>query len=244
MNFSLRELNLFKFMFEDLIRSDKCSGLESEVENRLSRITEQWEFLVNKSSEKSLKLKEASKQQTFNAGVKDIEFWLGLVENQLKNEEYGKDLAGAQNSLKKHQLIEADVLAHEEQIKELNGTADQFINNNLFETDNIVSTIRNINNRYELMKSSVLQRRERLHEANTLFQILRDLDDEEAWIKEKKLQVGSQDYGRDLTSNIDFSLFSLEKNLRFEIQLALRQDKSKALRFCAQSFALNLGFSN
>jgi hypothetical protein len=26
-----------------------------------------------------LKLKEASRQQTFNAGVKDVEFWLGEV---------------------------------------------------------------------------------------------------------------------------------------------------------------------
>ena len=203
-----------------MIRSDKCSGLESEVENRLARITEQWEFLVNKSSEKSLKLKEASKQQTFNAGVKDIEFWLGLVENQLQNEDYGRDLASVQNLLKKHQLIEADVLAHEDQIKDLNGTADQFINNNLFDTDNIKSTILNINERYELVKNSVQQRRERLNEANTLFQVLRDLDDEEAWIKEKKLLVGSEDYGRDLTGTKNFTLLFVKiKKCLFLIDL-------------------------
>jgi spectrin alpha len=169
------------------------------VDNRLARITEQWEFLVQKSSEKSLKLKEASKQQTFNAGVKDIEFWLGLVENQLQNEEYGRDLASVQNLLKKHQLIEADVVAHEEPIKELNATATQFINNNLFDTEAIRSTIDSINQRNDAVKSQVAQRRQRLNEANTLFQFFRDLDDEEAWIKEKKLLVRSEDYGRDLT---------------------------------------------
>ena len=165
----------------------------------MARITEQWEFLVQKSSEKSLKLKEASKQQTFNAGVKDIEFWLGLVENQLQNEEYGRDLASVQNLLKKHQLIEADVVAHEEPIKELNATATQFINNNLFDTEAIRSTIDSINQRNDAVKSQVAQRRQRLNEANTLFQFFRDLDDEEAWIKEKKLLVRSEDYGRDLT---------------------------------------------
>ena len=169
------------------------------MDNRLARITEQWEFLVQKSSEKSLKLKEASKQQTFNAGVKDIEFWLGLVENQLQNEEYGRDLASVQNLLKKHQLIEADVVAHEEPIKELNATATQFINNNLFDTEAIRSTIDSINQRNDAVKSQVAQRRQRLNEANTLFQFFRDLDDEEAWIKEKKLLVRSEDYGRDLT---------------------------------------------
>ena len=62
-----------------LIDSRKCAGLESTVDNRLQQIIEQWEFLVQKSSDKSLKLKEASRQQTYNAGVKDVEFWLGEV---------------------------------------------------------------------------------------------------------------------------------------------------------------------
>ncbi len=62
-----------------LIDSRKCAGLETTVDNRLQQIIEQWEFLVQKSSDKSLKLKEASRQQTYNAGVKDVEFWLGEV---------------------------------------------------------------------------------------------------------------------------------------------------------------------
>ncbi|CAF0847409.1 unnamed protein product [Brachionus calyciflorus] len=185
---------------KNLIGNDKCHGLESEVDNRLARITEQWEFLVQKSKDKSLKLKEASKQQTFNAGVKDIEFWLGLVENQLQNEELGRDLASVQNLLKKHQLIEADIQAHNEPIKELNDFGQQFINNNLFDTNAIQSTIDGINSRHEAVKQSAQTRRERLSEANTLFQFCRDLDDEEAWIKEKKLLVSSEDYGRDLAS--------------------------------------------
>jgi spectrin alpha len=67
------------FCFQGLIDSRKCAGLETTVDNRLQQIIEQWEFLVQKSSDKSLKLKEASRQQTFNAGVKDVEFWLGEV---------------------------------------------------------------------------------------------------------------------------------------------------------------------
>ena len=187
------------FIFLDLIGNDKCPGLEREVDSRLARITEQWEFLVQKSSEKSLKLKEASRKQTFNAGVKDIEFWLGLVENQLVGDEYGRDLASVQNLLKRHQLIDADVAAHDEPIGELNKTAEQFIANNLFDVDAIRATMDAINERYVRVKASVAERRERLNEANTLFQFLRDLDDEEAWIKEKKLLVGSEDHGRDLT---------------------------------------------
>ena len=49
------------------------------------------------------------------------------------------------------------------------------------------------------MQTLAAHRGNRLNEANTLHQFFRDIDDEEAWIKEKKLLVGSDDYGRDLT---------------------------------------------
>jgi spectrin alpha len=185
-------------MGKNLIGNNKCPGLENEVDSRLARITEQWEFLVQKSNDKSLKLKEASKQQTFNAGVKDIEFWLGLVENQLQGDEYGRDLASVQNLLKKHALVEADVRAHEEPIGELNATGELFLANGLFDTAAINATLATINDRYGRVKASVSERRARLNEANSLFQFFRDLDDEEAWIKEKRLLVSSEDYGRDL----------------------------------------------
>jgi len=37
----------------------------------------------------------------------------------LASEEYGKDLASVQNLAKKHQLLEADIAAHEDRIKVL-----------------------------------------------------------------------------------------------------------------------------
>ena len=56
-----------------------------------------------------------------------------------------------------------------------------------------------INDRYDKVRGQAAQRRTRLNEANTLHQFFRDVDDEESWIKEKKLLVSSDDYGRDLT---------------------------------------------
>lgn len=50
---------------------------------RLNALDEQWQFLVNKSAEKSQKLKEANKQQNFNTGIKDFDFWLSEVRNHI-----------------------------------------------------------------------------------------------------------------------------------------------------------------
>lgn len=49
------------------------------AQSRLVALDEQWNFLVNKSAEKSQKLKEANKQQNFNTGIKDFDFWLSEV---------------------------------------------------------------------------------------------------------------------------------------------------------------------
>ncbi|CAF4419136.1 unnamed protein product, partial [Adineta steineri] len=110
---------------------------------------EQWEFLVQKSSDKSLKLKEASRQQTFNAGVKDVEFWLGEIENQLANDDVGRDLTSVQNMLKKQQLLENDIANHESAIVDLNKTGDEFIENNMFDVENIKETRNTINDRFQ-----------------------------------------------------------------------------------------------
>lgn len=63
----------------DLIDQRQCAGSEDAVKNRIESLLSQWEDLVAKSAEKSDKLKEASRHQTYNAGVKDIDFWLGEV---------------------------------------------------------------------------------------------------------------------------------------------------------------------
>lgn len=64
-----------------------------------------------------MKLKEANKQRTYIAAVKDLDFWLGEVESLLTSEDSGKDLASVQNLIKKHQLVEADINAHDDRIK-------------------------------------------------------------------------------------------------------------------------------
>ncbi|KAL3872184.1 hypothetical protein ACJMK2_040130 [Sinanodonta woodiana] len=208
-----------------LIDQKQCAGSEDAVQARLESLASQWETLVAKSAEKSEKLKEASRQQTYNAGVKDIEFWLGEVEQMLGSEDYGKDLASVQNLLKKHQHLEADIAAHEDRIKDLNSQADQFIDAGVWDAESIETRKRTINERYDKIKELSVVRRNRLNEANNMHQFLRDIDDEEAWIKEKKLLVGSEDYGKDLTGVQNLR----KKHKRLEAELASHEPAIQAV---------------
>ena len=45
--------------------------------------------------------------------MSDLDFWFSEVEAQLSSGDTGRDLGGVQTLLKKHQLVEADIDAHQ-----------------------------------------------------------------------------------------------------------------------------------
>uniref|UniRef100_A0A670YZN6 Spectrin alpha chain, non-erythrocytic 1 n=1 Tax=Pseudonaja textilis TaxID=8673 RepID=A0A670YZN6_PSETE len=202
-----------------LIDRGACAGSEEAVKARLAALADQWEFLVQKSAEKSQKLKEANRQQNFNTGIKDFDFWLSEVEALLASEDYGKDLASVNNLLKKHQLLEADISAHEDRLKDLNGQADSLMTSSAFDTSQVKEKRDTINGRFQRIKNMAAGRRAKLNESHRLHQFFRDMDDEESWIKEKKLLVSSEDYGRDLTGVQNLR----KKHKRLEAELAAHE---------------------
>ncbi|CAB3388976.1 Hypothetical predicted protein, partial [Cloeon dipterum] len=213
-------------MGNNLIEGRQCAGSEEPVQARLASIADQWEYLTHKTTEKSLKLKEANKQRTYVAAVKDLDFWLGEVESLLSTEDAGKDLASVQNLTKKHQLVEADIQAHEDRVADMNAQADSLIESGQFDAAGIQERRQSINERYERVKNLAAHRQARLNEANTLHQFFRDIADEESWIKEKKLLVGSDDYGRDLTGVQNLK----KKHKRLEAELASHEPAIQAVQ--------------
>ncbi len=82
-------------------------------------------------------------------------------------------------------------------------------------------------------------RQARLNEAMTLHQFFRDIADEESWIKEKKLLVASDDYGRDLTGVQNLK----KKHKRLESELASHEPAIQAVQDAGQQLmnVSNLG---
>ena len=73
----------------------------------------------------------------------------------------------------------------------------------------------------------------------TLHQFFRDIADEESWIKEKKLLVASDDYGRDLTGVQNLK----KKHKRLESELASHEPAIQAVQEAGQQLmnVSNLG---
>lgn len=175
-----------------------CILFLGRIQSRMDEIVNLWETLVQATDKKSSKLQEASQQQQFNRTIEDIELWLSEIEGQLMSEDYGKDLTSVQNLQKKHALLEADVGAHQDRIETIKAAAYQFVERGHFDADNIAHKQKILTDRYSALQTPMAVRKQRLLDSLQVQQLFRDIEDEEAWIREKEPIAASTNRGRDL----------------------------------------------
>ncbi|XP_036298592.1 spectrin alpha chain, erythrocytic 1 [Pipistrellus kuhlii] len=181
-----------------LIEQRACEGNEETMKGQLEELEKHWDYLLERTIDKGQKLNEASRQQRFNTGIRDFEFWLSEAETLLAMKDQARDLASAGNLLKKHQLLETEMLARNDALKDLNELAAELLSSGTFNADQIVEKRDSVNKRFLDVQNLAAAHHEKLKETYALFQFFQDLDDEEAWIEEKLVRVRSQDQGRDL----------------------------------------------
>lgn len=169
-----------------------------QINSRMQEIVSLWESLVQASDKKGCKLQEASQQQQFNRTVEDIELWLSEIEGQLLSEDYGKDLTSVQNLQKKHALLEADVMAHQDRIEGIKVAANKFIESGHFDADNIRNKENGLSKRYSALAQPMGERKRRLFDSLEVQAWFRDMEDEAQWIREKEPVAASTNRGRDL----------------------------------------------
>merc|ERR1712223_512113 len=181
---------------EDLIESGHIQS--DKIRSKLEEITQLWQDLIDATEKKSVKLQEASQQQQYNRGIEDLELWLSEIEGQLVSEDYGKDLTSVQNLQKKHALIEANIGSHQDRVDGVKIAADQFIQSGHFDSENIKSKESSLSQRYAGLMGPAGVRKQRLMDSLAVQQLFRDVEDEEAWIREKEPIIASTNRGRDL----------------------------------------------
>uniref|UniRef100_A0AC35U4B9 Spectrin alpha chain n=1 Tax=Rhabditophanes sp. KR3021 TaxID=114890 RepID=A0AC35U4B9_9BILA len=215
---------------QNLINSSKCGDVAGEeaVSQRLKSLNDQWELLVRTTTEKSHRLQEANRQQSFMATIRDLDFWQNEIETLLSSTDLGRDLASIENLLKKHQLLQADIDGHESKIQNMNKQADSLLQADQFDNDKINLKRRGINDRYKNIKEMADKRRHQLNQAHAQHQLLRDIEEEMSYVKEKQLLFSSDDYGRDLTGviNLKRKLKRIDNELEsHSAQLKMIQEK-------------------
>lgn len=103
-----------------------------------------------------------------------------------------------QNLQKKHALLEADVGAHQDRIESIKAAANQFVERGHFDADNISHKQKVLTDRYTALQTPMAIRKQYLLDSLQVQQLFRDVEDEEAWIREKEPIAASTNRGRDL----------------------------------------------
>ena len=171
---------------DHLVQRDHFAA--EEISQKKTEILAGWERLkeakagVEERLGEELLAEEARKAEgrRYEEEVRELSRWLGEVESLLNTEEVSQDLASSQFMMEKHHLVEADIVAHEDRIKDVTEQAERLVDCGKFDCDDI-------SKRYKNIQDLADHRQAQLKEANTLHLLLRDIADEESWIREKKL---------------------------------------------------------
>ncbi|XP_035766449.1 spectrin alpha chain, non-erythrocytic 1 [Neolamprologus brichardi] len=165
------------------VQEEKIAALQSFADQLIGADHYAKPEILNRRNEV---LDRSQTLQQFSRDVDEIEAWISEKLQTATDESY-KDPTNIQLS----KLLD--------RLKDLNGQADSLMASNAFDTTQVKDKRDAVNGRFAKIKNMAASRRAKLNESHRLHQFFRDLDDEESWIKEKKLLVSSEDYGRDLT---------------------------------------------
>ena len=179
-----------------LIEADNYN--KAKIAAKIEAIKRQWDDLVDLTDHKTLHLKQSFDSLTYNRNLEDVDLWLNEIEQQLSNDDLGRDLLTVQNLIKKVQDIESDIVARRERIEGVKQSAAQFERDGHFDVHNLVQKQQALVNRYENLFRPIQDRKRKLADALQLQQLVRDIEDEEAWVREKEPVILTQNYGRDL----------------------------------------------
>ena len=123
-----------------------------QVQRNLDDLNGSWTNLEGTVHNKAGRLQEANEGQSFNRDVDDVEMWLAEVEAQLSSEDLGKDSASALNLQKKHDLLEQDILAHQDRIDRVSGEADKLVQAKHFDAPTVANKRDHMLRRFEALK--------------------------------------------------------------------------------------------
>ncbi|KAI2654409.1 Spectrin beta chain, non-erythrocytic 5 [Labeo rohita] len=192
-----RVQNLMKEGNNMLTSSHPAKG---KIKPRIKDVDDSWDQLLSNCKEKKLRLQQAYQALQFQRSLDDIEEWLGSVEVDVANKDYGSDLASVNRLLKALQGLEEMVDAHMEKVQGLVDTAQDFSTQGNFLAENIQQRVLGVVNRYNGLAEPLQARRETLESWQLLFQFYRDLEDELLWIQDKLQATAVKDWGTSLHS--------------------------------------------
>ncbi|XP_036786168.2 spectrin beta chain, non-erythrocytic 2 isoform X2 [Manis pentadactyla] len=129
--------------------------------------------------------------------------WMEEMKGRLQSQDLGKHLAGVEDLLQLHELVEADIAVQAERVRAVSASALRFCDPGKeykpCDPQLVSERVAALEQSYEALCDLAAARRARLEESRRLWRFLWEVGEAEAWVREQQHLLASADTGRDLT---------------------------------------------
>ncbi|XP_051952978.1 spectrin beta chain, non-erythrocytic 4-like isoform X2 [Xyrauchen texanus] len=173
------------------------------ISERKENILGQWSLLKELVVGRKARLeKNLALQKTFQEMVYMID-WMEEMQVKLLSKDYGKHLLEVEDMLQKQCLQEADITIQADRVQTLNTAALKFTTIEGYQPCDpqvICNRVSHVNTCLEELKQLAAKRRSELEDSRELWAFFQEVEESEAWIREKTSILANQSCGKDLSS--------------------------------------------
>ncbi|XP_021505956.1 spectrin beta chain, non-erythrocytic 2 isoform X2 [Meriones unguiculatus] len=170
---------------------------------RQNNVARLWDFLRQMVSARRERLLLNLELQKVFQDLLYLMDWMAEMKGRLQSQDLGKHLAGVEDLLQLHELVEADIAVQAERVRAVSASALRFCDPGKeykpCDPQLVSERVATLEQSYEALCELAATRRARLEESRRLWRFLWEVGEAEAWVREQQHLLASADTGRDLT---------------------------------------------
>ncbi|XP_028171582.1 spectrin beta chain [Ostrinia furnacalis] len=174
---------------------------DSEVEQQLQALEEQWRQLEEATEQKGRGLEEAQDILEFNQHLDKIEAWIRDKEMMVQAHELGRDYEHCSALLRKLDDLDSDMKVDDKHVKSICALADKLLQQGPTQQATSVASRRDVFlAKWRALSGALQQYRDNLNAALEIHSFNRDVEDTEERIAKKAALFSSTERGRELSA--------------------------------------------
>ncbi|XP_075470432.1 spectrin beta chain, non-erythrocytic 5 isoform X1 [Ascaphus truei] len=181
------------------LQEDSRRPESKQVQYKLNSILERRKKVKGLSQDRREELNTALLMALFNQNLTEAQYWINERMQKLDDTTHqgAMDLQSKMKLLQKHQVFEAEILAHETTIQDVTEKGNSLLSQQHPKSTEIRRKIQVLHEEWEKLKRAVATRGKMLEDKRDFLEFLQKVDQVEAWIRDKEVMINVGDVGGD-----------------------------------------------
>ncbi|OCT68556.1 spectrin beta chain, non-erythrocytic 5 [Xenopus laevis] len=171
-----------------------------QIQQKLRSVLERRRKVKDLSQARKEELNTALLLALFYQNLTEAQYWINERMQKLDDTTHQQgpmDLQSKLKLLQKHQVFEAEILAHEKNIQDVTEKGNSLLSQHHPKSTEIRQKSRTLHEEWEKLKRAVAARGKMLEDNRDFLEFLQKVDQVEAWIREKEVMINVGDVGGD-----------------------------------------------